>query len=159
MDHRPVPAPIKSSSRVRRGLLTLVLPVALAACDAGPTAVETDDLGISPELVTFSEVTDQNTLRSRLTTAVRSKWMSVRQARRIVAHMRTVATRARAAVEAGDLTRRQAKRLFFRQELKAVARTLRANVAAGHLTEEEARSAWEAYRGLLGLDTGTDGPS
>jgi hypothetical protein len=131
------------------------LVVAILACDGNPAApekAETAELGVSADLAAFSQVQRDNTLRTRLRTAVEEGWISGGQARRVAEHLESVVTRIRAALAAGDFTREEARETFVRQELSVIGRVLRANVADGILTAEEGRAAMAAYSKLLGID-------
>lgn len=146
------PSSLRSrTAMVGRTILAAVV-VAILACDGNPVAPETAELGVSADLAAFSQVRPNNTLRTRVRTAIEEGWISGGQARRIAAHLESVVTRLRAALVAWDLTREEARETFVRQELSVIRRALRANVADGILTAEEGRAALTAYSKLLGID-------
>jgi len=138
------------------GLLarTAIVAVTLStlACDTDPTASEVSLLDVSEELAALSQLRANNTLRTRLQTAIESGWISAGDARRVAAHLQNTARRLRSALAAGDLVVEEAREHFIRQELKAIARSLRARVANGTSTVAEGRAAMAAYAKLLGID-------
>jgi polyhydroxyalkanoate synthesis regulator phasin len=128
------------------------LTIVVAACESSPTTSETLEPQVSEEVLGLSRVQDGNTLRTRLSTAIDSGWISREQARRMARELSVAGRRIREAVAAGELTGEEGRRRFLRAELGAFGRRIRENVNAGTMTAEEARAAYSAYRQLMGID-------